>query len=60
MRRSEELKKGEGWSSVEVKGEMHRIRLADTSYAESETIYEVLNGMREQIREAVTETVTAK
>lgn len=60
VRRSEELKKGEGWSSVEVKGEMHRFRLADTSYAESETIYEVLNGMREQIREAVTETVTAK
>lgn len=59
VRRSEELKRGEGWSSVEVKGEMHRFRVADTSYAESETIYEVLNGMRQQIREAETETVTS-
>ncbi|KAL6986302.1 hypothetical protein U1Q18_019670 [Sarracenia purpurea var. burkii] len=56
MRRSEELKKEGGWSSVEVKGDIHRFVVAETSYPESETIFEVLKGIREQIRDlAVTE-----
>ena len=60
MRKSEELKKEEGWSSVDVRGNLHRFTVADTTYPESETIYEVLNGMQEQMREiAITDSRVA-
>ncbi|GFZ06693.1 tetratricopeptide repeat (TPR)-like superfamily protein [Actinidia rufa] len=60
IRKSEELKKEEGWSSVDVRGNLHRFTVADTTYPESETIYEVLNGMQEQMREiAITDSRVA-
>ncbi|PSS04200.1 Pentatricopeptide repeat-containing protein [Actinidia chinensis var. chinensis] len=60
MRKSEELKKEDGWSSVDVRGNLHRFTVADTTYPESETIYEVLNGMQEQMREiAITDSRVA-
>ncbi|XAR70260.1 hypothetical protein NMG60_11027049 [Bertholletia excelsa] len=45
-----ELLKGGGWSSVEVKGHLHTFMAADTSHPKSKMIYEVVNGMQEQIK----------
>ncbi|KAL7188967.1 hypothetical protein ACSBR1_038767 [Camellia fascicularis] len=55
VRELEELRKEGGWSSVEVKGDMHRFMVADISHPESKKIYKVLNGIREHIRDKIEE-----
>lgn len=52
MRRSEELQKEGGWSSVEVRGEEFRFMVGDTMHPEARMVYAVLKGINEHIRDA--------
>ncbi|CAK9141940.1 unnamed protein product [Ilex paraguariensis] len=52
IRVSEELVDEGGWSSVEVRGDMVRFMVGETKHPESKLIYEVVEGIHEQIRDA--------
>ncbi|XVE57948.1 hypothetical protein DITRI_Ditri04bG0130400 [Diplodiscus trichospermus] len=50
LRQVEGMKKEQGWSTVEVEGEMLRFLVNDTRHPESELIYAVVNGMMKHVR----------
>lgn len=50
MRRSEEMRKEGGWSSVEVKGDVFSFMVGDIRHPQTTVIYKVLNGLHEHMR----------